>query len=182
MNLEIRADGAHICGYVNVPGKISNPISTAHGIIRETIEPGAFQRAIDRASDTTFVVDHGDIAYASTAAGTLRLYEDSVGLYADACISDEALIQEAKADRLRGWSFSFQCLKDVYSLEGGYKLRTVQELELTHVSVIIRQWPCYNATSVEFRDGCTQSQSKKFCNAAYQKRLDTVKLRGSRYQ
>ena len=37
MKIEIRADGAHISGYVNVTGKRSRPVITPHGKVIEEI-------------------------------------------------------------------------------------------------------------------------------------------------
>ena len=39
MKIEIRADGAHISGYVNVTEKKSRPVVTPHGKVVEEIEP-----------------------------------------------------------------------------------------------------------------------------------------------
>ena len=50
MKIEIRADGAHISGYVNVTGKRSRPVITPHGKVIEEIEPRAFEQAIGRAA------------------------------------------------------------------------------------------------------------------------------------
>ena len=43
MQLEYRADGAHISGYVNVTEKKSRPVMTPHGRVVEEIEPRAFE-------------------------------------------------------------------------------------------------------------------------------------------
>ena len=83
MNIEIRADGAHITGYVNVTEKKSRPVITPHGKVIEEIEPRAFEQAISRAANITVTVDHDDSrVYASTEEGTLMLYEDTIGLHA----------------------------------------------------------------------------------------------------
>lgn len=172
MKLEIRADGAHICGYVNVPEKRSKPVYTqAHGNVIETIAPGAFQRAIDRAHDITLSVDHGKEIFASTAAGTLVVYEDGVGLFADAMVSDAGLIAAAKANKVVGWSFGFSANSaTVEPIKGSlHLLRRVTDLELNHVSLIINKSPIYKATSWELRDGCTGSESKSLTEE-YKKR------------
>ena len=49
MKIEIRADGAHISGYVNATEKKSRPVVTPRGKVVEEIEPRAFERAIERA-------------------------------------------------------------------------------------------------------------------------------------
>ena len=58
MNIEIRADGAHISGYVNVVERKSRPVITPHGKVVEEIEPRAFEQAINRAGNITVTVDH----------------------------------------------------------------------------------------------------------------------------
>ena len=44
MRAELRADGLHISGYVNVPGRESRPVMTPHGRVIEIIEQRAFQK------------------------------------------------------------------------------------------------------------------------------------------
>ena len=61
MKIELRADGAHISGYVNVTEKKSRPVITPHGRVIEEIEPRAFEKAIDRAGNITVTVVLGTI-------------------------------------------------------------------------------------------------------------------------
>ena len=71
MKIEIRADGAHISGYVNATEKKSRPVMTPHGKVVEVIEPRAFSEAIERAGNITVSADHDQThIYASTEAGT----------------------------------------------------------------------------------------------------------------
>lgn len=180
MKVEIRADGAHICGYVNVPGKKSKPIATKnHGLVIETIDEGAFQRAIDRAGNILLDVDHGTEAKASTQEGTLILYEDGIGLYADALIDDPVLIQQAKQKKIVGWSFTFKCLKEIIERQrtGFYPLRRVTDMILERISLIINKSPIYEATTWELRNGCSRTQSNKL-NEQYRRRFETVKRNG----
>lgn len=180
MKIEIRADGTHISGYVNVPEKKSNPICTkTHGKVIETIEPGTFQRAIDRARNIRLTVDHGSDTYASTEDGTLTIYEDQIGLYADAIISDPLLIKTAKDGKIRGWSFGFTVNRDTvdHPVGSAYPLRRVSDINLDHVSIVVNQYPVYNATSWELRDGCTSQKSGRLmdANAEYRKRVEAAK-------
>ena len=113
MKIELRADGAHISGYVNVTEKKSRPVITPHGRVIEEIEPRAFEKAIDRAGNITVTVDHDNShVYASTDEGTLKLYEDNIGLHADVLITDETLIELAKKGKIRGWSFGMYNVQD----------------------------------------------------------------------
>lgn len=82
MQLEYRADGAHISGYVNVTEKKSRPVMTPHGRVVEEIEPRAFEEAIHRAGNITLTVDHDSgHVYAETQKGTLKLYANRDELY-----------------------------------------------------------------------------------------------------
>ena len=74
MKIEIRADGAHISGYVNAAEKKSRPVITPRGKVIEVIEPRAFERAIERAGNITVTLDHDNThLYASTETGTCTL-------------------------------------------------------------------------------------------------------------
>ncbi len=177
MKIEIRADGTHICGYVNVPDKKSLPLPLPkYGMVIETVEPKAFEKAINRAENIRLTVDHGSNTYASTADGTLKLFEDGIGLYTDAIISDSELINAAKQKKIVGWSFGFvpiaQKIED--QKDSPYPLRRILDMELEHVSLIIKQEPMYKATSWEIRDGCTAEESTDIYNK-YEKRIAEIK-------
>ena len=58
MNAELRADGLHINGYVNVPGRQSRPVMTPKGKMIEVIEQRAFSGAIKRAENIRLLLDH----------------------------------------------------------------------------------------------------------------------------
>ena len=120
MQLEFRADGAHISGYVNVTEKKSRPVMTPHGRVVEEIEPRAFEDAIHRAGNITLTVDHDSgHVYAETQNGTLKLYEDAIGLHADVLITDPDLIQIARMGKIRGWSFGMCNVQDKLEQRAG---------------------------------------------------------------
>ena len=58
MKAELRADGLHISGYVNVPGRASRPVLTPRGRVIEIIEQRAFAEAIKRAENIDMLLDH----------------------------------------------------------------------------------------------------------------------------
>jgi HK97 family phage prohead protease len=153
MKIEIRADGAHISGYVNATEKKSRPVITPHGKVIEVIEPRAFEQAIDRAGNISVTVDHDKThVYASTEAGTLSLYEDSIGLHADTLITDPVVIELAKKGKIKGWSFGMYNVQD--SLEpraDDLPLRKITALDLDHITLVVNKQPIYSATSVEIR-------------------------------
>ena len=97
MNVEIRADGLHISGYVNVTEKMSRPVITGKGKkVIEVIEPRAFENAINKADNVAMTKDHNsEMVLAETRSNTLTLYEDAIGLHADAIVTDPQTITEA---------------------------------------------------------------------------------------
>lgn len=163
MNIEIRADGAHISGYVNVTEKKSRPVITPHGKVVEEIEPRAFEQAIGRAGNITVTVDHDNShVYASTDEGTLQLYEDDIGLHADVVITDETIIDLAKKGKVRGWSFGMYNVQDELEQRAGeLPLRRIKALDLDHLTLVVNKVPIYSATSVELRaDGEVELETR----------------------
>jgi HK97 family phage prohead protease len=155
MKVEIRADGAHISGYVNVTEKKSRPVITPRGKVIEIIEERAFEKAIERAGCINLTVDHDNThIYASTEDGTLTLYEDAIGLHADVLISDENIIELAKKGKIKGWSFGmYNVVDELEERAGELPIRRVKSLDLDHLTLVINKQPVYSATSVELRAG-----------------------------
>lgn len=153
MNIEVRADGAHIEGYVNVTEKKSRPVITPHGRCVEVIEERAFDEAIKRAGNVTVTVDHDSThVYASTEEGTVTLKEDAIGLHADVLIEDKTIIELAKQGKIKGWSFGMYNVVD--SLEeraNELPVRRISKLDLDHITLVVNKRPVYSATSVELR-------------------------------
>lgn len=153
MKIEVRADGAHISGYVNATEKKSRPVITPHGKAIEVIEPRAFEQAINRAGNITVTVDHnsGEV-YATTSDGTLTLYEDNIGLHADVLITDTALIEIAKQGKIKGWSFGmYNVVDDLEQRADDLPIRHIKALDLDHITLVVNKQPVYSATSVEVR-------------------------------
>lgn len=154
MRIEVRADGLHISGYVNVTGKLSRPVVTPRGKVLETIEERAFGEAIKKSGDITVQLDHdAGHVYARTSDNSLTLREDAIGLHADVLITDETVIEIARKGKLRGWSFGMYNVQDEMESRGEDELpiRHVKSLMLDHISLISSKVPCYAATSVEYR-------------------------------
>lgn len=191
MKIEIRADGAHISGYVNATEKKSRPVITPHGKVIEEIEPRAFEGAIARAGNITVNVDHDSShIYAETRNGTLQLYEDNIGLHADVLISDPDVIDLAKKGKIRGWSFGMYNVKDELEPRADdLPLRKIKSLDLDHVSLIVKKTPVYSATSIEVRaEGEQETEDRgsdetvhitvetpSYDNAAFKARLEAIK-------
>ena len=78
MKVEIRSDSVVLDGYVNAVGRDSRLMASPQGRFVEQVEPGTFQRAIER-GPVELMFNH-DKVVGSTADGTLELREDVIGL------------------------------------------------------------------------------------------------------
>ena len=154
MKAELRADGLHISGYVNVPGRQSRPVMTKRGRVIEVIEQRAFQKAIDSAKEgVRMLLDHNpDRVLASTSDKSLEVFEDEIGLRAEALVTDQEVIEGAKAGKLRGWSFNMRNIVDTMEERAGeLPLRHVQSFDMDEITLVMHRKPCYSATSIEVR-------------------------------
>ena len=155
MKVEIREDSVVLDGYVNAVERYSKPLLSKLGKFIERIMAGAFQRAIERNNDIKVLLNHDATRQlASTKEGTAKLYEDNIGLRARVKITDPEVIEDAKNNKLRGWSFGFS---DIDVEEGktddGIATRYVKDLNLYEVSILnSKKIPAYYGTSVELRN------------------------------
>lgn len=153
MQIETRADGLHISGYVNVTGKLSRPVITPHGKVIETIEERAFDNAIKKSGNITVTLDHDSgYAFACTENGTLKLVEDAIGLHADVLITEPTVIEMARKGEIKGWSFGmYNVVDELEQRAEGLPIRHVKDFMLDHITLVKDKIPCYSATSVEYR-------------------------------
>lgn len=153
MKIEIRADGAHISGYVNVVERKSRPVITPRGKVVEEIEPRAFARALERADNIPLTKDHDpDLVLAETRSGSLKLYEDEIGLHYDTVITDGETVREARSGKIKGLSFGmFNVQDEMEERAGDLPLRKIKSLDLDHITLVVKKHPVYSATSVEVR-------------------------------
>lgn len=154
MKIELRGDGLHVSGYVNVPGRKSRPILTGDGRAIEVIEQGAFADAIARAGEVRMLKDHDPgRVLARTSDGTLDVKEDAVGLRAESVITDEEAIEAAKRGKVRGWSFDMRHVNAELEqrADGELPIRHVKSFDMSEISLIIDRVPAYSSTSVEVR-------------------------------
>lgn len=158
MRAELRADGLHISGYVNVPGRESRPVMTPRGKVIEVIEQGAFSDAIKRAGEVKMLLDHNENrSLASTKDGTLKLREDEIGLRAESVVTDEEVIEGAKAGRLRGWSFGMRHVTDTMEERAGkLPIRHVKSFDMNEITLVMNRIPVYSSTSIEVRAGAEE--------------------------
>lgn len=194
MKVEVRNNKILIDGYVNAVERESKVLYDTRGQFIEKIRAGVFQRALEKADNVKVLLDHEpDRELADTKSGKARLVEDNIGLRATVEIDDPEVIQKAKENKLRGWSFGFLCNKeDRTTDEDGIEKRIVRDLDLLEVSIIDdRKSPAYLGTSIEMRDDKVTlieyrtdmsdvdirviEDAKKIDYSEYEKRLKIVK-------
>ena len=155
MKVEIRNGKIIIDGYVNAVERTSKTLYDTRGQFIEKIRSGVFQKALERADNVKVLLNHQrDRELADTKSGKAKLCEDNIGLRAIVEIEDPEVIQKAKDNKLRGWSFGFLCNKEDRKVnEDGIEERVVRDLDLLEVSIIDdRKYPAYIGTSIEMRD------------------------------
>jgi len=154
MRIEIRNNSVLLDGYVNAVARDSRPIPSPKGKFIEQIVPKAFERALMRTDNVDLLLNHDKTKkLGSTKEGNLELFEDNIGLRAICTVTDSEVIEKAKNNQLRGWSFGFYIDKDKWEEKEGVNRRYVEELELTEVSIIDNtRIPAYIATSIETRE------------------------------
>ena len=155
MRIEIRNDSVLLDGYVNAVARDSRPMLDENGEkFVEQIVPKTFQRAIEKNDDIFCLLNHEPSrVLGSTKKGNIELFEDNIGLRAICKITDSEVIDKAKNNKLRGWSFGFEAVKEhEEKLNDNLKRRFVDEMNLVEVSIIDeRKVPCYVGTSIETR-------------------------------
>jgi len=159
MKAELRADGLHISGYVNVPGRESRPVMTPHGRVIEVIEQRAFAKAIGRANNINLLRDHDPLRIlASTQAHTLTVKEDAVGLRAESLVTDPETIEDARQGKLRGWSFNIKNPVDTLEQRAeGLPIRHITDLDMDEITLVVSKIPVYSSTSIEVRADTEES-------------------------
>lgn len=155
MEIEIRADSVRISGYVNAVGRDSRPIVSATGEkFVEMVEPGSFARSLEKRSNVELRINHNRII-ANTQDGSLKLHEDTIGLRADAVITDPAAIAKARAGKFRGWSFGMYTTDASSTMEqraNDIPRRHLHTFDMYEVTLVDDEAiPCYAGTSVEYR-------------------------------
>jgi uncharacterized protein len=152
MRIEIRNDQVLLDGYVNAVGRESRILPSPNGRFKEQIVPKTFEKALLKSENVDLLFNHDKSKkLGSTKEGNLELREDNIGLRAIATIFDETVIQKAKNQELRGWSFGFVANKDHWE-DGsdGIQKRFIEDLDLLEVSILDKT-PAYIATSIEAR-------------------------------
>lgn len=155
MQIEIRSSNeAVISGYVNAVERDSRIMPKGKGATAvrsfvERVRAGTFDKAIKRGTPIELRFNHDKIIGDTTS--NLELYEDNIGLYARAIISDTQVIEKAQRGELRGWSFDFIAEGETWDKEGEIDRRTLEDIDLKEVSILDKT-PAYFGTSVEVRE------------------------------
>jgi HK97 family phage prohead protease len=196
MKVEIRNNSVNISGYVNVALRDSRRLPSNRGIFVEQIEPQVFQRALDRNDDVKLLFNHKeDRLLGSQKQGNLTLREDAIGLYAECSVNDPEVVEKARNNELRGWSFGFVSRQDDWDTTTNPQRRFIKDLDLLEVSVL-SVVPAYTAMSIEARGDETIVVEKRFDEfekikvredipepinyAVFEKQIEILKLRGGK--
>lgn len=144
-NLEVREDGDGMTfeGYAAVFNSDSEPLPFI-----ERIEPGAFRKSLQSRNEIKLLWNHdAGEPLASVRGGTLKLWEDEVGLRAWARIANTQrgrdtaeLIRSGTVDSM---SFGFNVIKDSWSDDGS--VRTLEQVRVFEISLV--SFPAYTATA-----------------------------------
>ena len=140
LQIEIRSSNeAVISGYVNAVERDSRIMPKGKGATAvrsfvERVRAGTFDKAIKRGTPIELRFNHDKIIGDTTS--NLELYEDNIGLYARAIISDTQVIEKAQRGELRGWSFGFIAEGETWDKEGEIDRRTLEDIDLKEVSIL----------------------------------------------
>ena len=151
---ELRADpqgnGMSFSGYAAVFNSPSEPLPFI-----ERIAPGAFSRSLKSKNNVRMYMNHdSSMLLATTRAKTLRLSEDSKGLFVDASLPDTSIGRDLSVLMQRGdvnsMSFGFTVPSggDMWSDDG--QSRELRQIKLYEVSVVTG-FPAYSATTAAVR-------------------------------
>jgi HK97 family phage prohead protease len=155
---EVRAaedtgDGLTLTGYAAVFNR-STMIDNYEGRFEERIRPGAFKRSIN-AKMPVLQFEHGrHPLLGSMPLGQItKLREDEHGLYVEARLADNWLIQPVRdaiaSGSIDGMSFRFQVVRDSVDESGDTPVRTLEEVKLLELGPVV--FPAYAETSVGVR-------------------------------
>ena len=161
MKVEIRADKVVLEGYVNATEKASRIMPSPQGKFREYVNPGVFERALQKNDNVQLKFNHGKVL-GDTRDGSIALHEDTIGLYGVAETADPEIREAAESGKLRGWSFAMSVNKDRWEPGAdGIQKRYLEDIDLYEVS-LLTICPAYIAMSLtEKRDGEEQQVTEQ---------------------
>lgn len=149
-DFELRAEGDGMT-FVGYAAKFNSPSEDLGGFI-ETIEPGAFRKSLRSRNDVKLLVNHDTgRVLASTRAGTMKLYEDEVGLRVEASLPNTTdgrdMAELLRRGDLNKMSFGFSVMKDSWNSD--MTQRTLKSVKLFETSIV--SFPAYAATEAMVR-------------------------------
>jgi len=141
--------GNKLSGYAAVFNKLSENL----GGFREKIMPGAFANTLMRGADVRLLLNHEGLPLARTKSGTLKLSEDSIGLFfeTELELTDpdvQRIIPKLKRKDLNQMSFGFCVVSDTWD-HSAQPVRTLLECDLFDISIVT--YPAYPQTNVAVR-------------------------------
>lgn len=130
--------------------KFNSPSQDLGGYV-EVLKPGCFAKSLASGDQRAFFNHCYDDLLARKSSGTLRLWEDEIGLAYELDVPDTSLGRDVyilvKRRDIDGNSFGFYSLSDEWSEDG--KTNTILEADLIEISVVV--YPAYLETTVEAR-------------------------------
>jgi HK97 family phage prohead protease len=149
-DFELRAEGDGMT-FIGYAAKFNSPSEDLGGFV-ETIEAGAFRRSLRSRNDVKLLVNHDTgRVLASTRSGTMKLYEDEVGLRVEASLPNTSdgrdMAELLRRGDLNKMSFGFSVIKDSWNQE--MTQRTLKSVRLFETSIVA--FPAYAATEAVVR-------------------------------
>ncbi|MBB3523091.1 HK97 family phage prohead protease [Rhizobium sp. BK456] len=148
--IELRADDGTrtLTGYA---AKFNIPTGIADYFV-EQIAPGAFTETIK--GDVRCLFNHdSDNVLGRTTSGTLRLWEDEIGLRFEVDLPDTSLGRDigklVERRDISGCSFGFRAVKQTWDDTTHPPGRTLEKVEISEISIVT--FPAYPDTSVGLR-------------------------------
>ena len=156
--LEVRDAGGstrpRLAGYAAKFNTLSKPLGAMQ--FREKIDPHAFDETLASRPDVRFTLNHNpNHVMGRTAAGTLKLFADRVGLGFDLDADTgpgRNLVVSVKRGDISDCSFAFRTLEDAWSKdENGNPIRTLKKVSLHDGDVAAVTYPAYPNTEINAR-------------------------------
>lgn len=149
-DFELREEGDGMT-FVGYAAKFNSPSEDLGGFV-ETIEPGAFRKSLRSRNDVKLLVNHDTgRVLASSRSGTMKLYEDEIGLRVEASLPNTTdgrdMAELLKRGDLNKMSFGFSVQKDSWNNE--MTQRTLKSVRLFETSIVA--FPAYAATEAMVR-------------------------------
>ena len=149
-DFELREEGDGM-SFVGYAAKFNSPSEDLGGFT-ETIEPGAFRKSLRSRNDVKLLVNHDTgRVLASSRAGTMKLYEDEVGLRVEASLPNTTdgrdMAELLKRGDLNKMSFGFSVMKDSWNSD--MTQRTLKSVKLFEASIVA--FPAYAETEAMVR-------------------------------